>query len=72
MAANKDLNRLKVVLVEKSGLKASQYATPVLGLRFLRFVSIKYDRLLITQKRKECVSRFCNELLRTECLNRHL
>lgn len=27
-----------------SGLKASQYATPVLGLIFLRFVSIKYDR----------------------------
>ena len=24
-----------------SGLKASQYATPVLGLIFLRFVSIK-------------------------------
>jgi type I restriction enzyme M protein len=27
-----------------SGLKASQYATPVLGLIFLRFVSIKYDK----------------------------
>lgn len=27
-----------------SGLKASQYSTPVLGLIFLRFVSIKYDK----------------------------
>ena len=27
-----------------SGLKASQYSTPVLGLIFLRFVSIKYDQ----------------------------
>lgn len=26
-----------------SGLKASQYSTPVLGLIFLRFVSIKYN-----------------------------
>ena len=28
-----------------SNLKSSEYATPVLGLIFLRFASIRYDRI---------------------------
>ena len=28
-----------------SGLKASQYSTPILGLIFLRFASIRYNRI---------------------------
>jgi type I restriction enzyme M protein len=28
-----------------SGLKASEYATPILGLIFLRFASIRYNRI---------------------------
>ncbi len=28
-----------------SGLKASEYATPILGLIFLRFASIRYNKV---------------------------
>ncbi|WP_315821675.1 type I restriction-modification system subunit M N-terminal domain-containing protein [Paraflavitalea speifideaquila] len=44
-----------------SGLKASEYATPILGLIFLRFASIRYNKVkpliadeLKAQKENEC------------------